>query len=246
MFCLSLKCKKQALYSDLDKYILTFHFPFYKLIFLFSPTLYVGEHNHGLYALSSLVDKNTITISTGHTQPLLLEGPSETEAKSETPPYEPFKNVHYKLKDLNLHVSAPYLLLGHYKVPELTTTWLPQLPNSNFLNVHNSQNSAIKLINGQVHSQGENDVENETNLKSDSNPNSISVSVQTEDLFEGFDFRPDLWYKRAYLWFHQQENQVLKVALIILVGLVITMFWYLRYQVSVIRLLCVTHIYTFM
>lgn len=122
-------------------------------------------------------------------------------------------------------------------MPELTTTWLPELPNSNFLNVHNSQNS-VKLINGQVHSEGEKDVENETNLKSNSNPNSISVSVQTEDLFEGFDFRPDLWYKRAYLWFHQQENQVLKVALIILVGLVITMFWYLRYQVSIITLLC--------
>ncbi|XP_075973369.1 serine/threonine-protein kinase/endoribonuclease Ire1 [Anticarsia gemmatalis] len=190
------------------------------------PTLYVGEHNHGLYALSSLVDKNTITISTGHTQPLLIEGPSETEAKQNQETYEPFKNVHYKLKDLNLHVAAPYLLLGHYKVPELTTTWMPQVPNSNFLNVHNSQNSAMKLINGQVHSEGQNDVENETNLKS----NSISVSVQTDDLFEGFTFRPGLWYKQAYLWFHQQENQVLKVALIILVGLVITMFWYLRYQ----------------
>lgn len=177
-----------------------------------------------------MVDKNTITISTGHAQPLLLEGPTEAEDKSDTLNYEPFKNVHYKLRDLNLHVSAPYLLLGHYKVPELTTTWMPQLPNSNFLNVHNSQNSAIKLINGQVHSEADNDVENETNLKS----NSISVSVQTEDLFEGFNFRPDLWYKQAYLWFHQQENQVLKVALIILVGLVITMFWYLRYQVNVI------------
>ncbi|KAH9630744.1 hypothetical protein HF086_010685 [Spodoptera exigua] len=107
---------------------------------------------------------------------------------------------------------------------------MPQLPNSNFLNVHNSQNSAIKLINGQVHSEADNDVENETNLKSNPNPNSISVSVQTEELFEGLEFRPDLWYKRTYLWFHQQENQVLKVALIILVGLVITMFWYLRYQ----------------
>lgn len=201
-----------------------------------SPTLYVGEHNHGLYALSSLVDKNTITISTGHTQPLLIEGPSETEAKENQETYEPFKNVHYKLKDLNLHVAAPYLLLGHYKVPELTTTWMPQIPNSNFLNVHNSQNNALKLINGQVHSEAENDVENETNLKS----NSISVSVQTEDLFEGMNFRPDLWYKQAYVWFHQQENQVLKVALIILVGLVITMFWYLRYQVSVFLLYFVT------
>ncbi|KOB71168.1 Serine/threonine-protein kinase/endoribonuclease ire-1 [Operophtera brumata] len=129
------------------------------------------------------------------------------------------------LNDLNIHVSAPYLLLGHYKVPELTTTWMPQLPNTNFINDREPR-SNIKLINGQVHTETENDVENETNLKS----HSVSVSVQTEELFEGLSVRPDLWYKNAHMWFHQQENQVLKVALIILVGLVISMFWYLRYQ----------------
>lgn len=163
-----------------------------------------------------------MTISTGHAQPLLLEGPTEVITNDNK--YEPFKNVHYKLNDLNIHVSAPYLLLGHYKVPELTTTWMPKLPNTDF--VHREAQS-IKLINGEVHTGTANDVENETNLKS----NSISVSVQTEDLFEGFSVRPDLWYKNAHNWFHHQENQVLKVALIILVGLVISMFWYLRYQV---------------
>lgn len=208
---------------------------FFNIVFIYSPTLYVGEHNHGLYALSSLVDKNTVTITTGHTQPLLLEGPTATENKAYTKKknvdttYEPFKNVHYKLNDLNVHVAAPYLLLGHYKVPELTTTWSPPLPNTNFINVRN-QNDAIKLINGQVHSDTENDAENETNEKSISMP--VSVAVQTEELFEGFHFRPDLWYKQGYVWLHQQENKALKVALIILVGLVITLFWYLRYQVN--------------
>lgn len=164
---------------------------------------------------------------------MLLEGPS-TDAKSDTDkPYEPYKNVHYKLNDLNLHVSAPYLLLGHYKVPELTTSWLPQLPNS-VLNVRDAQNSAIKLINGQVYSEEEKDVENETNLKS----NLISVSVQTDELFQNFNFRPYFWYKQGYVWIHQQENKGLKVALIILVGLVITMFWYLRYQVNTSSYVC--------
>ncbi|XP_059045401.1 serine/threonine-protein kinase/endoribonuclease IRE1 [Achroia grisella] len=190
------------------------------------PTLYVGEHNHGLYALSSLVDKNTVTISTGHTQPLLIEGPVSEDANSEALRQEAFTNVHYQLNDLNLHVSAPYLLLGHYKVPELTTSWIPQLPNTHFLNTRQPKSDAIKLINGQVHSDADKDVENETNLKS----NSISVSVQTDELFEKLNFRPDLWYKQGYIWLHQQENKVLKVVLIILVGLVITLFWYLRYQ----------------
>ncbi|KAL4709941.1 hypothetical protein ACJJTC_003904 [Scirpophaga incertulas] len=192
------------------------------------PTLYVGEHNHGLYALSSLVDKNTITISTGHTQPLLLEGPSgDPTANTEKPKYEPFANVHYKLNDLNLHVATPYLLLGHYKVPELLTTWSPQLPNLNFLDDNKAKEEyGIKLINGQVHTETQKDVENETNLKS----GSISVSVQTDELFDNMNLRPDLWYKKLNLWLHQQENTALKVALIVLVGLVITMFWYLRYQ----------------
>ncbi|XP_068631729.1 serine/threonine-protein kinase/endoribonuclease IRE1 [Battus philenor] len=191
------------------------------------PTLYIGEHNHGLYALSSLVDKNTVTISTGHSHPLLLEGPvTEPQAADEAPNYEPFANIHYKLSDINLHVSPPYLLLGHYKVPELTTSWMPQLPTANYLKVTQMQNNGMKLINGQVHTSTEKDLENETNLKS----NSVSVSVQTEDLFEGLSFRPDLWYKQGYVWLHQQENKALKVALIVLMGLVVTMFWYLRYQ----------------
>ncbi|XP_053607300.1 serine/threonine-protein kinase/endoribonuclease IRE1 isoform X2 [Plodia interpunctella] len=186
------------------------------------PTLYVGEHNDGLYALSSLVDKNTNTISTGFSQPLLLEGPTSDKIASTDSKYEPFANIHYKLNNLNLHVSAPYLLLGHYKVPELTTSWMPQLPNMN-MNTQQPKSVSIKLI--EVHSDTESDVDNETNLKS-----SVSVSVQTDEIYEGFRFRPDLWYKQAYIWLHQQENKVLKVALIILVGLVITMFWYLRYQ----------------
>jgi serine/threonine-protein kinase/endoribonuclease IRE1 len=195
---------------------------------IYSPTLYVGEHNHGLYALSSLVDKNTITISTGHTQPLLLEGPAaETATQSENLKYESYTNVHYKLNDVNFRVAAPYLLLGHYKVPEMLTTWSPKLPNLNLMSEREPQNSGIKLINGQVHTESQKDVENETNLKS----NSISVAVQNEELFEGMVFRPDLWYKKLNTWLHQQENTALKLALIVLVGLVITMFWYLRYQV---------------
>ncbi|CAH2268974.1 jg15999 [Pararge aegeria aegeria] len=191
------------------------------------PTLYIGEHNHGLYALSSLVDKNTVTISTGHTRPLLLEGPvTENQAKGERDTYEPFKNVHFQLNDINLHVTPPYLLLGHYKVPELTTTWMPQLPNANLMNQNVPKNNAIKLINGQVHSDTEKDGENETKKA-----NSVSVSVQTEELeVQEFYFRPILWYKQGYIWLHQQENKALKVLLIILMGLVVTMFWYLRYQ----------------
>ena len=37
--------------------------------------MYVGEHEHGLFAMPSLVDEETLTISPGSNGPLLLEGP---------------------------------------------------------------------------------------------------------------------------------------------------------------------------
>lgn len=44
------------------------------IISCFSKTLYVGQHRHGLYALPSLVDTDTTTISS-NIEHLLLEGP---------------------------------------------------------------------------------------------------------------------------------------------------------------------------
>ena len=41
-------------------------------------TLYVGEHQHGLYAMPSLVDEKTLTISPASNGPLLLEGPKNS------------------------------------------------------------------------------------------------------------------------------------------------------------------------
>ncbi|XP_018577852.1 serine/threonine-protein kinase/endoribonuclease ire-1, partial [Anoplophora glabripennis] len=39
------------------------------------PTLYIGEHVHGLYATRSLVDQNVVTITASDSGPLLLGGP---------------------------------------------------------------------------------------------------------------------------------------------------------------------------
>lgn len=97
------------------------------LNFICSPSLYVGEHNYGLYALSSLIDKNTITIYSDGPQPLLLEGPSENkdnyESSNGTPDQQSEdirKNrFHYTVKRLvDSDSSTGYLLLGHYSVPD--------------------------------------------------------------------------------------------------------------------------------
>lgn len=46
----------------------------------FSPTLYIGEHVHGLYATRSLVDQNVVTITASDAGPLLLGGPHAPES----------------------------------------------------------------------------------------------------------------------------------------------------------------------
>lgn len=58
-----------------------------------SPTLYVGEHRHGLYALPSFVDQNTVTIGPAQTGILLLEGPSHLQS-------------HHQEAELNYHGSS--------------------------------------------------------------------------------------------------------------------------------------------
>ncbi len=43
----------------------------------------MGEHEHGLYAMPSLVDEQTLTISPTSNGPLLLEGPQNFQVPSE-------------------------------------------------------------------------------------------------------------------------------------------------------------------
>jgi serine/threonine-protein kinase/endoribonuclease IRE1 len=45
--------------------------------------LYVGEHEHGLYAMPSLVDEQTLTISPTSNGPLLIEGPQNFQVPTE-------------------------------------------------------------------------------------------------------------------------------------------------------------------
>jgi serine/threonine-protein kinase/endoribonuclease IRE1 len=47
------------------------------------PTLYVGEHEHGLFAVPSLFDEQTMMISPAQNGHLLIEGPRNVDVPSE-------------------------------------------------------------------------------------------------------------------------------------------------------------------
>lgn len=100
-------------------------------IFKNSPTLYIGEHHHGLYALPSLVDQNVVTISASNSGPLLLEGPDAI--------FNPSKYRAIPMPGMNVRIDPDndpqmfqtvrdkfhhLILLGYYNVPEYSLTRL--------------------------------------------------------------------------------------------------------------------------
>jgi len=92
------------------------------------PTLYVGEHEHGLFAVPSLVDEQTMTISPSRDRGnLLLEGPQEMgvkvnkEQRGEDMPRVPGD-------------TSSVLVFGYYKVPEYSSVpGRPQITTSQTL-----------------------------------------------------------------------------------------------------------------
>lgn len=89
------------------------------------PTLYIGEHVHGLYALPTFVDQNTVTITTSNSGLLLLEGPNFVA--------DPTKQRAIPLPGSNIRLDAgvdsrtfqsidknfaSFIILGYYAVPD--------------------------------------------------------------------------------------------------------------------------------
>lgn len=84
------------------------------------PTLYVGEHKHGLFAVPSLVDEQTMTISPSRDRNnLLLEGPQEMGGKV---------NKERKAGEIPKVPgdTSSVLVFGYYKVPDYSA--LPGRP----------------------------------------------------------------------------------------------------------------------
>ncbi|KAH8292366.1 hypothetical protein KR054_009007 [Drosophila jambulina] len=94
-------------------------------------SLYVGEHQKGLYALPSLVDKNTPRIST--TPPIkLLDGPAAGEQSSNSQETDP--RTIYINDVLQEH---PGIMLGHYNMPNEGNTGNLQLsPTPSSKDIH--------------------------------------------------------------------------------------------------------------
>lgn len=84
-------------------------------LFNFSPTLFIGEHSHGLYALPSLVDSSTPTI-VSKSGKLLLEGPIASEMQKNSSPSPTYLDHSEDLSDNDYEIigaDKDIIILGN-------------------------------------------------------------------------------------------------------------------------------------
>ncbi|XP_032689202.1 serine/threonine-protein kinase/endoribonuclease IRE1 isoform X2 [Odontomachus brunneus] len=185
-------------------------------------TLYVGQHRYGFYALPSLVDTDTTTISS-NIEHLLLEGPLLTSHLDADDSEVPLPGNHVFIS--NIDVANDYqsfkrtkniIMLDHYKVhaeykaqnqPLQITGRSDPIIESSTLNITGT-NLSIAM---------QTDMPNDT-VQSESKQNWQMVISKT--------------YSASKIWLNQQEDKGLKLTMIILIGCVIIMFWYINTQIK--------------
>ncbi|XP_076175051.1 serine/threonine-protein kinase/endoribonuclease Ire1 isoform X2 [Ptiloglossa arizonensis] len=188
------------------------------------PTLYIGQHRYGLYALPSLVDSTTATISSNNIGQLLLEGPLAVPQLSKNDNRVPlsFSDRAYVDNTDNTVTQTGYqtvITLGHYKVPaeyklqdqqplQITGRSDPVIETLPPLRYLNSTKESLPLDLTQTDSESS---------------DSTNSSMYWREFIRNT-------YIASKTWFNQQENKGLKLALIALVGCILAMFWYLNAQ----------------
>ncbi|KAL3272858.1 hypothetical protein HHI36_014319 [Cryptolaemus montrouzieri] len=203
------------------------------------PTLYVGQHNFGLYALPSLVDQNVVTITASDAGRLLLTGPNAPDTPMPYPDF-PLPDQNYQLPPhmyegdpltfqsipgLGNHIS---IFTGHYNVPKF----------SNMRFMLPGQPEPLKLISdGTEYIKDKNESPNDRS----------SIGIQTDPIDEKDDDDVNITMPRKYWnyfdkyrknvanWVKHQENKELQLTVIVLFGCLIAMFFYLQVQVREIQ-----------
>ncbi|CAG9864423.1 unnamed protein product [Phyllotreta striolata] len=180
------------------------------------PTLYIGQHTHGLFAIPSLVDKNHVTVIGSDNGVLLLDGPNGHDNMARH--QYPLPGYNYYLPndgaDDNdvLFQSCPKfgnhikVYRGHYKFPAYGNQQL-MTPQRDLI-----------------------DFSGEERRNFDNPEDYLTIETDKEESRAIWN-----WFQRCYdtakSWVNQQENKGLKMSLIIMTGCVIAMFWYLQIQV---------------
>lgn len=201
---------------------------------LHSQSLYVGEHGHGLYALPTLIDENTKTIPSEAVR--LISGPHS--------------NGNPDLIHLNKLIDSSnnnknVIVLGHYQMPRVEEEFKLSIgsPKASIGELDGKSGGGNKLKNenhNELIAKDPNDDTkaiqfslNKQGLKENIIPAPFEPVQLDDGLFAKFQFQsPKEYithaYRRSQIWLNDRESKILTLLVIILFGLVIAMFWYMR------------------
>ncbi|KRK02892.1 serine/threonine-protein kinase/endoribonuclease IRE1 [Drosophila yakuba] len=186
-------------------------------------SLYVGEHQKGLYALPSLVDKNTPRIST--TPPIkLLDGPTgDQNSNQETDPRTIYIN--------DVLQEHPGIMLGHYNMPnegngnlQLSPTTASSKVVQSLATIHNYNDGYGLLANNEKNAADigvQTDPELvEIGIDQRTNGNTINrtktIIIQNSNKVQAF----------INEWFMEHPSGKVHQILIVIVLGMIALFWY--------------------
>lgn len=210
-------------------YIINFISVFSFVFFLYSQSLYVGEHPSGLYALPSLVDRNTKTISAD--PPVkLIDGPNSPEAN----PNLVYLNT---LLDNSRNENQNVIVLGHYQMPKVNEDIKISVAPPKINQDASTLNQGNVVENNHLLTSGQEEFEilnlNKAGLHNNIIPpphGHNSVSTETKWIQWQYGTPKNLFssaYNRFDSWMNDPASGIFKVMVIILGGMVVILGYYI-------------------
>lgn len=195
------------------------------------PTVYVGEASNNVYAIPSLVDKNTPTLPSEPTVNLLGGPRTGWSDEKKTPGKELIATETAHLQNDNI------IILGHYQPPKTDDSLkLDIAPGGPGTFYKNSQLSTVLLeFNGLPKQKDKHQTAQETK----------TIGIQTDDAqgLNGTTVLSDTslralfgrMYKDVKLWLDAQPNKLPTIMFVALCGVVVFGFWYFHLQMKALQ-----------
>uniref|UniRef100_A0A8D8B9X7 non-specific serine/threonine protein kinase n=1 Tax=Culex pipiens TaxID=7175 RepID=A0A8D8B9X7_CULPI len=191
------------------------------------PTVYVGESSNNIYAIPSLVDKNTATLPSEPTVNL-LGGPNRRDDPELQPGHELIAAESARVQNDNI------IILGHYQPPKTDESLkLDISPGSPGRFYKDGGLSTVRLeLNGGLQKDGKNTktigVQTDQLNGTSSSTTALKEDVSLRTLFTKL-------YMDVKLWLDAQPNKLPTMMFVALFGVVVFGFWYFHMQMKALQ-----------
>lgn len=175
-----------------------------------------------MYAIPSYVDDNTPTVKRNAMN--LLEGPNSKTPESDS--------SHQGKRSSKRN----YILFGHYENPSVEKMFDTIGPKGGDQQISVRPENSLWYLRDSEEASSDDDkiiIPDESRQR-----NNANVSVLSDDATVGGKGKYGLLKTSTIkfkTWFDNEENKILKLLMVILIGIVITMFWYFHTTVRELR-----------